>query len=420
MDRTAAQPSNRRVKYIRHLDQVEGLSAEDAKLLEEVSQRYVFRANDYYLRLIDWSDPGDPIRRIVIPDPREMNTFGTLDASNEAAVTVAQGVQHKYHDTALVLANNVCGAYCRYCFRKRLFMDDHDEKVHELDEAFAYIGRHHEITDVLLTGGDPLIMSTGKLRGILERLARIPHVRTIRIGSKMPAFNPFRVLDDEELHQLVREFATPDRALYIMAHFDHPRELTPQAKEGIACLIRNGARVVNQCPLIRGINDDPKVLATMMNEMTVLGAPQYYVFQCRPTAGNEPFEVPLVEAYRIFNEAQGMCSGLSRRARFCMSHATGKVEVVGVDERYIYARYHRAKDPKNRGRMMIFHRDDRAYWLDGLKPAVLVDADAVVASVQAASEAFGVHATAMLGVHGAPAGSGRTQPAAAAPHAVVQ
>lgn len=357
-----------KVRYIRSLEQVEGLTELEKKQLEEVSERYVFRANDYYLKLIDWKDPDDPIRRIVIPNRRELGEWGKLDASNEASVTVAQGVQHKYHDTALVLVNNVCGAYCRYCFRKRLFMNDHDEAVHELEPAYAYISAHREITDVLLTGGDPLIMSTMKLRPILERLAAIPHVRTIRIGSKLPAFNPYRILEDQELHRLIREVATPSRAVYVMAHVDHPRELTPVAREGIACLLSNGARVVNQCPLIRGVNDHPDVLAELFTEMTVLGAPQYYLFQCRPTAGNEPFEIPLVESWRIFETALRSCSGLSRRARLSMSHESGKVEVLGMDEAFIYARYHRAKDPKNHGRVMVFHRDPNAYWLDNLEP----------------------------------------------------
>jgi KamA family protein len=364
-----AAPPPRKVKYIRTLQQVEGLSEDAKKALDEVSKRYVFRANDYYLKLIDWNDPEDPIRRLVIPTTGEMRDWGKLDASNEAAVTVAQGVQHKYRDTALVLVNNVCGAYCRYCFRKRLFMNDHDEAVHELEPAFAYISSHPEITDVLLTGGDPLIMSTGKLRPILERIAAIPHIRTIRTGSKMLAFNPFRLLDDEELQKLIRDVSTPKRAFYIMAHFDHPRELTPEARTAVTCAMRSGARVVNQCPMIRGVNDRPETLATLFRTMTILGAPQYYVFQCRPTAGNEPFDIPIVESWKIFSQAQEMSSGLSRRARFCMSHASGKVEVIGVDGRYIYTRYHRAKDEENVGRVMIFHRDDHAFWLDQLKPA---------------------------------------------------
>ena len=356
----------RRVRYIRSAAHVPEIPAEAAATLEEVSPHYAFRANDYYLKLIDWSDPQDPIRQLIIPRAEEMLDFGKLDASQEAANTVFQGVQHKYRDTALVLVNNVCGAYCRYCFRKRLFMDDNDETTNNLEPAFAYIGSHPEITDVLLTGGDPLIMSTPKLRAITERLVQMPHVRTIRIGTKLPAFNPFRILDDPSLQQLFRDVSGESRALYLMAHIDHPRELTAEARASIACALENRARVVNQCPLIRGINDDPEVLASLFTEMTLLGAPQYYLFQCRPTAGNAAYEMPLVRGWQIFQEASRRCSGLSRRARFCMSHSTGKIEVLGIDEDHIYLRYHRAKNPADQGRVMICERNEEAFWFDQL------------------------------------------------------
>ncbi|MEZ4652564.1 MAG: KamA family radical SAM protein [Candidatus Eisenbacteria bacterium] len=372
------------MRYVRSASQIRGIPVDVAATLSDVAKRYVFRANDYYLGLIDWNDPEDPIRQLVIPRVEELADFGKLDASNEAANTVAQGVQHKYRDTALVLVNSVCGAYCRYCFRKRLFMDENDETVHDLAPAFAYIGSHPEISDVLLTGGDPLIMSTGKLRAIVERFAAMPHIRTIRIGSKMPAFNPYRLLEDPSLQALFREFSSNDRAIYLMAHFDHPRELTPIAREGVICARENGARVVNQCPIIRGINDDADVLAELVTTMTNLGAPQYYLFQCRPTAGNAAYEMPLVRGWKLFESAMQQVSGLSRRARYCMSHATGKIEVLGVDDDFIYLRYHRAKNPADAGRVMVCHRDDEAFWFDGLRQIDLrgaVDsANAVVAA----------------------------------------
>lgn len=361
-----AEKPARRVKYYRSASQLPDLPPDVAAQIEAVAQRYVFRANSYYLDLIDWADPADPIRQLVIPRREELADWGALDASDEASNYVVKGVQHKYRDTALVLVNSVCGAYCRYCFRKRLFMNDNDETIHDLGPAYDYIGAHPEITDVLLTGGDPLIMSTVKLRGILERFAAMPHVKTIRIGSKMPAFNPFRVLDDPELHELLREVTAGPRALYVMAHFDHPRELTSEAREGLACLRENGVRVVNQCPVIRGINDDADVLAELFAEMSLLGAPQYYLFQCRPTAGNQAYDIPIVEGYQLFQQAQRRVSGLSRRARFSMSHASGKIEVVGLDDERIFLRYHRARHAADEGRVVICRRDDRAHWFDDL------------------------------------------------------
>ncbi|HCR00564.1 MAG TPA: hypothetical protein DIU48_14160, partial [Acidobacteria bacterium] len=122
----------KRVKYVRRLDQVEQLTPEQRDRLGPVASRYVFRANDYYLGLIDWDNPDDPIRQLIIPREEELAEWGTLDASNEEAVTVAHGVQHKYTDTVLLLCNEVCGAYCRYCFRKRLFMDDNDEVTNDV------------------------------------------------------------------------------------------------------------------------------------------------------------------------------------------------------------------------------------------------------------------------------------------------
>jgi KamA family protein len=359
-----------RVKYVKKVADLSNVPPDARAVLEEVSKRYVFRANDYYLGLIDWSDPRDPIRQLIIPRSEELNDWGRLDASNERSITVARGVQHKYPHTVLLLVNEVCGAYCRYCFRKRLFMDDNDEASLDISPGLDYVRSHSEVTNVLLTGGDPLIMSTRRILEIIRELRSIPHVRIVRIGSKMPAFNPWRVLDDPALVAGLEELSTPEKRIYLMAHFDHPRELTEPAIEGLNTLIRAGVICVNQCPLIRGVNDDPEVLAEMYRTLSFIGVPPYYLFQGRPTAGNEPYEVPMVEGYRIFEEAKRRVSGLAKRARFVMSHETGKIEIVGVDAERIYLRYHRAKNPADEGRFLVCHRNDEAYWLDQLTPVV--------------------------------------------------
>ncbi|MBM63384.1 MAG: KamA family radical SAM protein [Acidobacteria bacterium] len=357
----------KRVKYVRKLEQVTQLTAEQRDRLGPVSARYVFRANDYYLGLINWEDPDDPIRQLIIPREEELTDWGALDASNEESVTVARGVQHKYTDTVLLLCNEVCGAYCRYCFRKRLFMDDNDETTNDITEGLAYIASHPEVTNVLLTGGDPLLMSTRRLTEIFDALRSIDHVQIIRIGSKMPAFDPYRVLNDQELQSVFRTYSTPKQRIYLMAHFDHPNELTPLAIEGIDSCIRNGVICVNQCPIIRGINDDPTVLAEMYSTLSYIGCSPYYLFQGRPTAGNQPYEVPIVEGWTIFQNALKRGSGLARRARFCMSHETGKIEIIGVDTEHIYLRYHQAKYAADLSRFFICRRDDNAYWLDQLE-----------------------------------------------------
>jgi lysine 2,3-aminomutase len=359
----------KRPRYIRRVAQVENIPAEQREILERVSQRYVFRANDYYLSLIDWNDPDDPIKQLIIPREEELNDWGQLDASNEQAVTVARGVQHKYTDTVLLLCNEVCGAYCRYCFRKRLFMDENDEATNDVSEGIRYIAQHPEVNNVLLTGGDPLLMSARRLTDIFQRLRDIPHVKIIRVGSKIPAFDPWRIIDNEGLLAAFREYSRPDQRIYLMAHFDHPRELTEPAVEGIRTALANGVICVNQCPLIQGVNDDPDVLAEMYAKLSFIGCPPYYLFQGRPTAGNEPYEVPMVRGFKIFREALRRGSGLARRARFVMSHETGKIEILAVDQRHLYLRYHEAKNPADIGRFMVYHRDDDAYWLDQLEPA---------------------------------------------------
>jgi KamA family protein len=364
------RPAEGRVSYVRDVTDLERIPCSEREKLAEVAEKYVFRANDYYLGLIDWSDPDDPIRRLIVPHEDELRDWGALDASNEAANTVLPGVQHKYADTALLLAVEACGGYCRYCFRKRLFMRDNHEVSRDLDAGIDYVAEHPEITDVLLTGGDPLLLSTEKLGAVLTRLREIPHVRQVRIGTKMPAFNPFRILDDPDLQQLVREESGPGGRIYFMCHFDHPREFTEPAIEAVDRLLRLGAMAVNQCPMVAGVNDSVDVMQELFETTASVGCPQYYVFQGRPTAGNEPYEVPIVRGWQIVSQARKAVSGLSRRARFCMSHESGKVEICGVDDEHIYTRYHRAKDPADEDRIMVFRRNDDAFWLEQLEPAV--------------------------------------------------
>lgn len=154
-----------------------------------------------------------------------------------------------------------------------------------------------------------------------------------------------------------------------MAHFDHPRELTEPAIEGLACMIRSGVICCNQNPIIKGVNDDPDILAELYEKLATAGCPPYYLFQGRPTAGNELYEVPIVRNWQIFTKALEQVSGLARRARFVMSHETGKLEILAVDEKHIYLRYHRSKDAADQGRFMIYKRDDDACWLDDLELA---------------------------------------------------
>lgn len=351
-------------KYITSVDRIERLSEVERNILREVTDRFAFRSNEYYLSLIDWDDPEDPIRKIIIPDTRELENWGELDASNEKNYTVAPGIQHKYRQTALFLAVDVCGSFCRFCFRKRLFMNDVDEIAKDYSAGIRYIQNHPEITNVLITGGDPLILATPRLEGLISEIRKIDHVQIIRIGSKMLAFNPHRILHDPDLPGMIRRYSSPEKRIYIMAHFNHPREITPQAIEALDLLRDAGAIIVNQTPLLRGINSDPQVLAELFRKLSFIGVPPYYVFQCRPTLGNRLFEMPVEEAYEIFEKAKTGCSGLAKRARFVMSHASGKIEVVGKTEGSTFFKYHQAADPLDVGRFMAFRSNPDAYWFD--------------------------------------------------------
>ncbi len=353
------------------INDVRKLPIRDARTLariQAVAERYPFLSNDYYLSLVDWDDPDDPIRRIVVPHPEEFFGAGDMDPSREKDYTVAPGLQHKYRQTALLLVTSACAGLCRYCFRKRLFLKEGGKRprytLSSLPRAARYLREHEEITSVLITGGDPLTLPTKTLDRILSALDGIPHIRTIRIGSKVPAYNPFRILRDPELPELVRRYSRKDRRLYVITHFLHPRELTPPALEALDLLSSAGALLANQTPLIRGVNDHPDVLEELFRALAAAGDPPYYVFQCRPTRGNAIYAVPIEEGIRIFYTAQGRCTGLASRVRYVMSHAKGKLEILGKHQGRVLFRYHRAANPAHQGRIISYPSNPDAYWLE--------------------------------------------------------
>ena len=352
-------------KYITDIDRIAEIPEEERKKLKKITEKFVFRVNDYYLKLIDWSDPNDPIRRLVIPNEGELLEYGRWDASDEEANYVAPGCQHKYRTTALLIVSEVCGSYCRYCFRKRLFRNDVKEAMSDVSPGIAYIAAHPEINNVLLTGGDSLILATPKLRMIIERLREIPHVKIIRLGSKMPVFNPMRIYEDDELLELIRAHSTPDRRIYVMAHINHPREITEEAKKAFQALHDAGAIVVNQTPIIKGINDDAAVLGELLDRLSWAGVTPYYFFINRPVAGNRDFVVPLKRAYQLVEEAKARTSGLGKRVRLSMSHSSGKIEILAIENGKAYLKYHQSRDG-HYGKFMILDCPDDAAWFDDL------------------------------------------------------
>jgi lysine 2,3-aminomutase len=352
------------MKYVTITEQLEHLSEPQIADLEKVTEKFAFRSNDYYLSLIDWDDPADPIRAIIVPHLQELDEWGRLDPSDESSYTVMPGLEHKYDSTVLFLVSNVCDGICRYCFRKRVFMQPQKAYLRDVPAAIQYVKEHSEVTNVLLTGGDPLVLTTSKLENIIRQIREIDHVQIIRIGTKIPAFNPYRILDDPELLEMIETYSTERKKIYVMTHFVHPRELTDVAVEGVRLLQKAGVMIANQTPLIRGLNDSPDVLAKLLAQLSFVGAVPYYIFQCRPALGNKAYTVPIEEGYEIVEWAKTRVSGLAKRARFVMSHSTGKIEIIGKTEGRMYFRYHRAADHKDSGRFLVLKSNPKACWLD--------------------------------------------------------
>jgi len=353
-----------KIKYLTKLEQIEKLSEQEKAELKKVTDRFPFRGNDYYLSLIDWDDPKDPIRTVIIPKLHELEEWGRLDPSDEESYTIMPGLEHKYNSTALLLVSNVCEGICRYCFRKRVFIESQSAYLRDPAEAIRYIKEHKEITNVLLTGGDPLVLATSKLENIVRQLREIEHVQIIRIGTKIPAFNPYRIIEDSALLKMINKYSNKQKKIYVMTHFVHPRELTEVAVKSVNLLQEAGALLANQTPLIKGLNDNPKIMAELLAQLSFIGSIPYYIFQCRPATGNKAYTVPIEDGYEILEQAKSLVSGLAKRARYVMSHATGKIEILGKTKEFVYLKYHRAADDRDSGRFLIFKSNPNAYWFD--------------------------------------------------------
>jgi len=341
---------------------------DEAKKLDEITKVHPMSITRYYLSLIEKPSPDDPIWRMAVPSVDEFVQIGSYDTSGEQENTKLTGLQHKYSQTALLLATNRCAMYCRFCFRKRLVGLPNKEILRRLEAAADYISKHPEINNVLISGGDPLTLPNEIIRKLLEMLWNIDHLEFVRIGSRVPVTFPMRITDDSELIEIFREYSSKNgKRLYLVTHFNHPKEITPQSTEAVQKVLDAGVIISNQTVLLRGVNDDPKVLATLMRELVRIGVVPYYVFQCRPVMRvKHHFQVPLVEGIRIVEEAKKMLDGHSKRFKYAMSHRTGKIEILGIIDDEIYFKYHQAKDPSNLGKMFKFKIKPDAGWLDDL------------------------------------------------------
>jgi lysine 2,3-aminomutase len=353
---------------IEKLSKYINISRRETKKLEHVTSRHPIKVTPYYMSLIDWNNPADPIRKMAIPSLDELSLQGSYDTSGEGENTKLRGLQHKYSETALILATNRCAMYCRYCFRKRLIGR---RKTMEIIEDFKapvdYIRRHTEINNVLISGGDPLVLPNEVIERFLSMLSNIPHLNFIRFGSRAPVTFPSR-FQDNELLELMGEYSTPERRLLVVTQFNHPKEITEQSIEAVDNLIKSGVIVNNQTVLLKGVNDDPTTLSELMNRLVGIGVNPYYVFQCRPVKRTKKqFQVPLCEGVNIIEKAKAKCNGPSKRFRFIMSHKTGKIQIMGIVNDEIYFKYHQAKNRKNLGKIFKRKINPKAGWLDDFK-----------------------------------------------------
>ncbi len=353
------------------LKQIREIPVADLDKLSKVEEIYPFKANEYYLSLINWNDPVDPIKRLIIPNINEIeDNWKGFDPSDEKKYTVIPGLEHKYTSVCLLLLSNVCAGICRYCFRKRLFKVNKKDILKDYEKAIEYIKKHKEINNVLITGGDPFIVKTEKLIYLLKRIREIEHVKIVRFGTRMPQFFPMRIYKDPKLLSALKDYSKTDKRIYVVTHYVHEKEITEESLRCIDSLINANVILANQTPLIKGISDSPHSLSNLFNRLSYIGVAPYYIFQCRPAAGNKSFSVPIETGFKIVEKAKKYCSGLAKRAKYVMSHSTGKVEILALTEKNIIFKYHRAADVKNSGKIMIFKRNKNAYWLDDYKDLI--------------------------------------------------
>lgn len=406
---------------IDRIPRLKRMSEKERAAMKAVAAVLPFRVNDYVIEdLIEWSQvPADPIYQLTFPQPEMLRPKDFLRmyrlvrsgaserqlaaAAREIHYTlnphpagqldlnvpihsdeVVRGIQHKYRDTVLLFpaAGQTCHAYCTYCFRWPQFvgLDDLKFASREADVWRSYLVAHREVTSVLITGGDPMIMRTKVLRRYLEPLLdpALEHVRSIRIGSKALAYWPYRFVSDSDADELLALFERVRRSgkhVAFMAHYSHPRELeTPISQRAVGRLQDTGVTIRSQAPLIRHVNDSVDDWAELWKQQVRQGIVPYYMFVERDTGARHYFEVPLARAYTIFNGAFRQVSGLARTVRGpSMSALPGKVLVSGVTviqgERVFILKFLRGRDPLWVGRPFFARFDPEATWLDELKPA---------------------------------------------------
>ncbi len=402
------------------IPQIQKLSQCDKAAIEIVGNVLPFKTNNYVINdLINWENiPYDPIYTLTFPRKEmlldkhysimeklikenpsreiltkeankirmELNPHPAGQKHNVPNVDGIElaGVQHKYRETVLFFPSQgqTCHAYCTFCFRWPQFVGMNELKFasKEIELLSQYLIQHREVTDVLFTGGDPMIMKTKILSAYIEPLLdeALFNIQTIRIGTKAIGYWPYRFLTDDDADDLIRLFEKVNRSgknLAIMAHFNHPVELsTEAARDAIRRIRSTGAQFRTQSPVLKHINDSPDVWAEMWRKQVNNNCIPYYMFVARDTGAQHFFAVPLVDAWKIFREAYQKVSGVCRTVRGpSMSSTPGKIQVLGVsevrDEKVIVMRFLQGRDPNWIARPFFAEYNDSATWLDNLKPA---------------------------------------------------
>jgi lysine 2,3-aminomutase len=297
-----------RITSVEKLTGLRDLSPEEAAILERVDDLYHIGITPYYLSLIRFDDPEDPIARQSIPSADEYYGMdvGEDDPLDEEKDSPVPGLTHRYPDRCLMVVTNFCSMYCRHCTRKRIWALGEGSKTEfELTKMLSYIRRHEEIRDVIVSGGDPLTLPTSRIEFILKGLRRIPHVEIVRIGTRVPVVLPMRI--DEELCALLGKYGP----IWINTQFNHPREVTEEARQACDRLLRAGVPVNNQTVLLKGVNDHPEIIRRLNTQLLKAKVRPYYLFQCDQVRGLEHFRTRLSKGLEIMEALRGHTSGLA-------------------------------------------------------------------------------------------------------------
>ena len=272
--------------------------------LKQAVENFEFRISPAMVDLIE--SPHDPIWRQYVPTVQELEVRdGLVDSLDEDANSPVPNITHRYPDRALFLVSPVCASYCRFCTRRRKVGDPEKIPMAQLESAFRYLGEHTEIRDVIMSGGDPLLLSDRRIDDICRRLRAIPHLEVLRIGSRVPCHLPERVTP--ELCAILKRY----HPLYINTHFNHPAELTPAAVRALGMLADAGIPLGCQTVLLKGVNDDAEVMKLLMQRLLAARVRPYYIYMCDQVAGAEHFRTTVEKGLEIIKALRGWTSGLA-------------------------------------------------------------------------------------------------------------